>query len=207
MNDIKRTKFNINFLGDTAVGKTSIIKCYKGEEFDEGAIATIGIDYIMDKREIDGKTYTFKIYDTAGQERYKSICVSYLKIADGFLLVFSVDDKKTFKRIVKWMNEIIESINPKEKIIYLVGNKIDKNPREVSNEEAMNFAKENNIRYFETSAKTGFGVQELFKNLYQEIYDLNEKQVIKNKKQNKKENIKLDERNAWDKQDNCGNFC
>ena len=93
------------------------------------------------------------------------------------------------------------------KLLNQLRNKIDKNPREVSNEEAMNFAKENNIRYFETSAKTGFGVQELFENLYQEIYDLNEKQVIKNKKQNKKENIKLDERNVWDKQDNSGSFC
>ena len=203
-NKIERTKFNINLLGDTTVGKTSIIKCYKDEEFSEEAIATIGIDFIMDEKKFDGKAYTFKIYDTAGQERYKSISENYVKIADGFLLVFSVADKKTFERIVTWLEEITESINPQEKVIYLVGNKIDLSPREVSNEEAMNFAKENNMKYFETSAKTGFGVKPLFEKLYQEIYDLNEKPDLKNKKEEKEKNIIIDKKDdVVKKKDGC----
>ena len=99
MNEIARKKFNINFLGDTTVGKTSIIKRHINKTFDENAIATIGIDNIKDERQFDKKKYSFKIYDTAGQERYKSISINYIKLGDGFLLVFAVDNRETFDKL------------------------------------------------------------------------------------------------------------
>ena len=173
MNEIKRKKFNINFLGDTTVGKTSIIKRHIKKTFDENAIATIGIDNIKEEKEIDNKKYTFKIYDTAGQERYKSISLSYIKLGDGFLLVFSVDKRETFDKLDLWVENMYESISPEEKVIFLVGNKIDSEKRVVTKEEAEEYAKKKNFDYYETSAKTGEGIEKLFDELYHKIYEKN----------------------------------
>ena len=155
MNEIARKKFNINFLGDTTVGKTSIIKRHVNKTFDENAIATIGIDNIKDEKEFDKKTYSFKIYDTAGQERYKSISINYIKLGDGFLLVFAVDKRETFEKLEEWVQNIYDSVPVEEKVIFLVGNKIDSPDRVVTKEEAEAYAKKKNFTYYETSDKTG----------------------------------------------------
>ncbi len=175
MNEIARKKFNINFLGDTSVGKTSIIKRHINKTFDENAIATIGIDNIKDEKEFDNKKYSFKIYDTAGQERYKSISLNYIKLGDGFLLVFSVDNRETFDKLEEWVQNIYDSVPIEEKVIFLVGNKIDSPNRTVTREEAETYAKNKNFPYYETSAKTGDGIEKLFDELYNEIYNLNKK--------------------------------
>ena len=176
---IKRSKFNISLLGDSRVGKTCIVNSLKGYPFDEGQIATIGIDDIMDEAKFDNKIYKFKIFDTAGQERYKSVSTSTIQISDGFLLVFSVCDKESFEHISYWINTIEEKVDIKEKVMILIGNKIDIDERKVTHEEAEDFAKEHKIKYFETSAKTGFQIKESFKQLYEDIYNLN-KQLGKN---------------------------
>ena len=139
---------------------------------NDNIISTIGIESTIDNATFDGIQYKFKIYDTAGQERYKSISRQTIKINDGFLLVFSVDNKKSFELIDEWLKSIIEEVDIKKKIIFLVGNKIDLNNREVTNEEAVSYANLKNIKYFETSALTGFGIKEVFKQFYQDIYDL-----------------------------------
>ena len=175
MNEIARKKFNINFLGDTTVGKTSIIKRHVKKTFDENAIATIGIDNIKDEKEFDKKKYSFKIYDTAGQERYKSISLNYIKLGDGFLLVFAVDNRETFDKLEDWVQNIYDSVQVEEKVIFLVGNKIDSPDRVVTKEEAEDYAKKKNFTYYETSAKTGEGIEELFDELYNKIYNLNKK--------------------------------
>ena len=187
MNEIARKKFNINFLGDTTVGKTSIIKRHVNKTFDENAIATIGIDNIKDEKEFDKKTYSFKIYDTAGQERYKSISINYIKLGDGFLLVFAVDKRETFEKLEEWVQNIYDSVPVEEKVIFLVGNKIDSPDRVVTKEEAEAYAKKKNYTYYETSAKTGEGIEQLFDELYNKIYNLNKKAD----KNSKGEKIKL----------------
>ena len=99
MNPIDRTKFNIFLLGDTTVGKTSLVEVLSGMPFSEKKLTTIGVDFIFQNATFNGKKYTFKIYDTAGQERYQSIGDAQLKISDGFLLIFSVDKKVTMERV------------------------------------------------------------------------------------------------------------
>jgi small GTP-binding protein len=175
MNEIARKKFNINFLGDTTVGKTSIIKRHINKTFDESAIATIGIDNIKDEKEFDNKKYSFKIYDTAGQERYRSISLNYIKLGDGFLLVFSVDNRETFDKLDEWVQNIYDSVPVEEKVIFLVGNKIDSPNRVVKKEEAEAYAQKKKFPYYETSAKTGEGIEQLFDELYNKIYNLNKK--------------------------------
>ena len=195
---IKRKKFNVSLLGESEVGKTRIVNCYLGKEMEEINLSTIGIENYMDEKEFDGEIYKFKIYDTAGQERYKSISKSTIKITDGFLLVFSVNNKQSFKLINYWFDSIKDETETSKKVIILVGNKIDLDNRQVTNEEAVNYAKMKNILYLETSAKTGFGIKELFKQLYQDIYN---RFKIKNSKEDTSDNIVLndDEKNKTKK--------
>ena len=158
-----RTKFNVSLLGERAVGKTSIFSVLLGKEFSENTLNTIGIESEIVSAKFDGKEYKFKIFDTAGPERYRSISSTTINLADDFLLVFGVDDKKTLETIRYWIKSIEEDCDIKKKVLFLVGNKIDIEKREITKEEALSFAKTNNIRYFETSAKTGFGIKEILK--------------------------------------------
>ena len=112
---IKRTKFNVSLLGETAVGKTSMIQVKSGMPFNEDQLATVGIDNLMEKAKFDGTEYKFKIFDTAGQERYNSISGSTIKVADGFVLVFSVNLKSSLDKITLWIKSIEETVNIKEK--------------------------------------------------------------------------------------------
>ena len=201
MSKIKRLKFNVSILGETQVGKTNMASVLTGQGFKSEILSTIGIDNFADKEVFDNTEYTFKIFDTAGQERYQKVVAdTTIKIADGFLMVFSVDKAETLKKINYWLNFIDEHTNLKEKALLLVGNKIDLPNREVTNEEGFNFAKERNMKYFETSAKTGFGIKEAFQQLYKDIYDLhtildNKNEGDKKQTENiiiKKEDIKED---------------
>ena len=94
--------------------------------------------------------YKFKIFDTAGQERYKSISSTTIQIADGFLMVFAVDNKESYNRIVDWIDFIEEYVNLGGKVLFIIGNKIDVKPdkRLVKKEEAEIFAKNKNAKYF-----------------------------------------------------------
>ena len=171
--EIKRTKFNISLLGESQVGKTSIVSTLKGIEFDENKLPTIGLDTFVDSYIIEGNEYKFKIFDTNGQERYNSISDTTVKLADGFLVVFSVLDKKSFTKIKKWLEIIEDSVNLKSKVVFIVGNKIDSKERQITKEEAEDFAAQKKMKYFETSAKTGAGIKEVFLEIYNDIYNLN----------------------------------
>ena len=170
MDVINRTKFNVSILGESTVGKTTMCSVFIGKEFTEITLQTIGTENIFIPAKFDGKEYKFKIFDTAGQERYRSIAKNTINIADGFLLVFAVDDKKTFQTLGEWIKSIKENCDISKKTLFLVGNKVDIEKRIVSKEEALSFSKANNIKYFETSAKTGFGIKEVFKLLFEEVY-------------------------------------
>ena len=188
MNAIKRTKFNIMLLGESRVGKTSMIAYLTSGTYQEVGLLTAGIDCHMVETQFEGKKYKFKIFDTAGQERYKSISKSSIRLADGFLLVFSVDNKESFEKINEWITNIQDETNVTQKIVFLVGNKCDMtDKRIISTDEGKDFANKNKLRFFETSAKTGLGIKEVFNELYQEIYNLN--------KQSTNENIDLDKKN------------
>ena len=141
---------------------------------DDNLISNIGINYFIDEAVINGKKYIFKIIDTAGAERYISITgSSIIKKADGFLLVFSVHNRNSLNNINYWIENIVNNVDRNKKVQILVGNKIDIKEREVTNEEAINFAKEKNMKYFEISAKTGFGIKKFFNEIYQEIVNIN----------------------------------
>ena len=183
--------FNISLLGESEVGKTSILKYYEDKIF-ENVISTIGIDISMKKVKFpdDEKEYKFKIFDTAGQERFKSISYSTIQLADGFLMVFAVNNRKSFQKINEWFTNISEHVDLKEKVIFIVVNKIDL-VRQVQKEEGEEFANKMGIKYKETSAKTGEGTEEVFQDIYNDIYERYKKQ----KHNNNDKRIKLDSKN------------
>jgi len=182
--------FKISLLGETAVGKTSIVTIYTEKEFNINTLSTAGIDSCIKKKVFDNIEYTFKIFDTAGQERYKSLSNTTIQMADGFFMVFAVDDEKSYKRIINWIDFIDQHVTLEEKVLYLIGNKIDVEPeeRKITKEEAEKFAKSKNAKYFETSALKNQGINEAFEEIFKEIY---EKYKLSN---NRNSNFNLDKK-------------
>ena len=160
-------------LGESGVGKTSIISRFINDVFEEGLVTTTGASYAgknMIFKDYQNQVVRFEIWDTAGQERYKSITSVYYKGAKGALVVYDITSKLSFGNIEKWMNEIREKTSPDLKLM-LIGNKVDLTEyREVPNETAMQKAKEFGIAFMETSALDATNVKEAFYDLLREIY-------------------------------------
>ena len=120
-------------LGDSAVGKSSILNLYSGEEFNENHNPTVGIDFVNGNHTLkDGNVVKLKIWDTAGQERFHNITQTFYKKADGIVLIYDITDKRTFEGIKRWIENIRQ--HAKENVpIILLGNKTDlTEQREVS---------------------------------------------------------------------------
>ena len=169
-NIIKRKVLRLSILGDSHTGKTSIINRFLGQEFSIDMISNIGIDKqetLMKMK--DGQEMKIIIWDTAGQERFHSISSSTIKNSQGIIVCFAVDDKKSFENVVTWLEDIREV---SEKIpIVLFGNKCDiVDKREVAKEEAEEFANNNNLIYFETSAKDNINLKEGFEKITEDAY-------------------------------------
>ena len=150
----------IIILGDSKVGKTSFIIRFTKNKFDETYLATIGIDYKYRIINIENKQYKLMYYDTAGEEKYKSIPKNYIKNMQGIILMYDITDKLSFESIINWISDVKE-IKGENFPMILVGNKIDLNEsREVTEEMGYELADKNQIEFFETSNKDGTNIQE-----------------------------------------------
>lgn len=148
-------------IGDTGVGKTAICNRFIRGEFTAQMASTVGVDFTRKKVTVDGQTVSLVIYDTAGQEVFKSLAPQYYRDADVAIVVFSVISEETFAGAATWIKEI-EATNPAVSLV-LVGNKVDvEDKRTVSFEQSTKMAEENDIPYFETSAATGQCIDELY---------------------------------------------
>ena len=157
-------------LGDSSVGKTSILLKYISNKFDESSISTVGVDY-MDKI-IDYNKFKIKlqIWDTSGEEKFRTITKNFYRNADGLLVVFDLTKKESYNHIKSWINEAKEN-NDKLKTI-LIGNKLDlKDERIVTIDVAKQFAEKNNLKYIETSAKDGTNINESFQAIINLLFD------------------------------------
>ena len=168
---IKRKVIRVTMLGDSAVGKTSLISQFLTQNFDENYLTTIGKDKLEKKVVMeDGNEIKLIIWDTAGQERFHSIATSTIKGSQGIILTFDLTKKSTFKSLDAWLNDIKENSNEVPVVIF--GNKCDLFEKyEVENEEAKKFAKDHNLQYFETSAKQNVNVQEGFNAIAKLAYE------------------------------------
>ena len=176
-------------LGDTMVGKSSIVLRYSDDKFDDKIFSTIGIDFKTKYIKMDNYSVKVLIWDTAGQEKFQNIAKTYYKGANGVMLIYDISNRKTFQRINFWIKELKENNKIDELFIYLIGNKKDlEDKREISFEEGEKYAKENNINFIEVSAKSGEGIPNLFHNV---IKGVMEKVFKKNEKDELEENVRL----------------
>ena len=176
-------QFKIILLGDSGVGKTSLLYRYMDGEFTTNRLCTIDADFKIKSLTIDEfSSAKITIWDTCGQERYRSITRGYFKDAHGIILVYDVADKRSFTDLDLWLEEIKKNAIKKDISIILIGNKIDLKYRNIDSEEAENFAKNNNLMYCETSCKEGRNIEMAFDMLTKDIIDKqNNKDIYDNK--------------------------
>ena len=169
-------KFNVMTLGNSAVGKTSYILRYTEKTFEEVYLTTLGIDFKTKIIKLpNNQKYRIDYYDTAGQERYKSISLNAIKNTQGVILMYDITNKKSFDAITKWMKDIIEAKGQDFPIV-LLGNKCDmEQERQVTKDEGEKLAQKYNLSFFETSNKTGKNIEEAGLELINKILDIREK--------------------------------
>ena len=159
-------------IGDSSVGKTSILTRYSNGTFKEDYIATVGLDYYSKNEILNNKTIHIKIWDTAGQERYKALTQGFFRNAQGVMVVYDVSNSESFENLKYWISSIQKNIDSKKISIpvIILGNKIDVGEdREIKTEDAEKFAEENKYKYFETSAKTGEGIDDAVRELVNQV--------------------------------------
>ena len=163
-------KCQLLIIGNSTVGKTSILSKYASKTFNENYLATVGLDFFTKDDTIDNKIIRIKIWDTAGQERYKALTKCFFQKAQGVMVVFDVTNQKSFDDLKFWLDSIKTHIYDDDYVpIVIIGNKIDLQKRVVQKKDANEFAEQHHYHYYETSAKTGDGIdmaiRELVKNV------------------------------------------
>jgi small GTP-binding protein len=164
--------FKYIIVGDGFVGKSSIMRRFLFDKFYNFHDMTLGVDFGVYNHKINNDNIKIQIWDTAGQDSFKSIVRSYYRGALCCILVFDVTNKQSFENIKEWKNsvEIYSNIKP---IFLLFGNKCDlENMRKVKKEEGELFASENGMEYIETSAKNGKNINESIIKTIKNVYDL-----------------------------------
>lgn len=190
---MKKADFNskIILIGDSKVGKTSILLRYCDDFFNDFHLATVAIDYKFKTIDINNMKIKMQIYDTAGQERFKSMSLNYYKGSDGTIIVFDLGDKQSFYNVINWANQIKNSVSSKAPK-FLIGNKCDDTEnRVISREEAEKMAQDYELTYFETSAKNNYNIKEMFDSLILNIIKVKQND-LKDKK-NESKGIKLED--------------
>ena len=188
--------FKLLLIGNSSVGKSSLLFRFVENVWDDNFVPTIGVDFVsyiynnslinlqkLKTLEVNGKKVKLQIWDTAGQERFKNITASYYRGGNGVLVVYDITDRESFDNLNSWLIEIEKNAN---KNVYklLIGNKVDlEDKRKVSYQEGKDFATSNGMQFIETSAKTSDKVYDAFKLLTNEIIknNLNKDKVMTNK--------------------------
>ena len=191
MSEIKDIK--IMTLGNASVGKTSFVLRYTNEIFSENYLSTLGVDFKQKEIKLkNGQNIRLRIFDTAGQERFKTTSSDFIKKTEGIILIYDISNSDSFKATNDWMESIREN-GQKDLPVILVGNKCDLSDevRQVSLKEGKDKAIEFQIPFFETSCREGINVNEVIEKLVEDIIErgnrnINKEVKILNKKNEKK---------------------
>ena len=162
MSTQKKQLLKVIILGDSGVGKTCLLNQYVNKKWDTRYKATIGADFMTKDIDVNGQDVTFQLWDTAGQERFQSLGAAFYRGADAFVLVFDVTMQESFQHISGWREEFMMQAGNKPCV--LLGNKCDlETKRQVPERTARQWCQQDNITYFETSAKESTNVNDAFK--------------------------------------------
>mgnify|MGYP003089408893 FL=1 len=155
-------------IGDSQVGKTSLVQRFVRSSFEKQQRSTIGAVFHTYERSYNGTDVVMQIWDTAGQEKYRSLGPIYYRNSVAGICVFDMTNKETLSGLEKWISEFRKQTN--DPILYIVGNKIDIQDKiTVTEEEAKAFSKSQNAKLIFSSAKTGENVQEIFESIFQDL--------------------------------------
>ena len=200
-------QFKLVLLGDSSVGKSSIVHRFVKDTFDELRESTIGAAFLSqsitihpnDGNETKDVVIKFEIWDTAGQERYKSLAPMYYRNANAALVVYDITQEDSLQKARNWVDELKNKVGDDDLVIYLLGNKVDlcqetpstetspdsneggdeeQKVRAISTEEAKQYAQEQGLLFREVSAKTGEGVTEIFQDIGEKLYDLKKDEIL-----------------------------
>lgn len=169
-NDSTKT-YKVLLLGNSFVGKSSMLIRFVDNIFQDEYEVTIGLNYRIKQVQLaNGETVLVQVWDTFGQEKFNSIAKNFYRGANGILLIYDITERKSFDDIKHWVEQITENTGNEKIVKYLVGNKSDKEKdRAVTRSEGQNLAKEFNIKYFECSAKLGDSINDIFTQLANDI--------------------------------------
>ena len=216
------TNFDLSFkiivIGDCGVGKSCLTNNAIKNVFEEAYNATVGFEFITFNIKLNDKVIKLQIWDTCGQELYRSLVTNFYRNSSLAIMVYAINLKESFENIEMWLRDLRTHSNPDAKV-FLIGNKIDlEKERQVSKEEGEKFAKDNNLSLFlESSAKTGVNSQEIFiqaaKVLYRDYLNYQKKMEkagqssgVKNQPQHEP-NQRLTKKNFEEKQPDKGGCC
>merc|ERR1712196_469399 len=163
--------FKVVLIGDSGVGKSNLLTRFTRNEFNRESKSTIGVEFATQTIQVEKKMIKAQIWDTAGQERYRAITSAYYRGAVGALLVYDITKHLTFDDVrTIWLTELQNNADPNI-VVTLVGNKSDlRHLRDVTTEEAREFAQKHNLSFIETSALGGENVDKAFQNILTEIF-------------------------------------
>ena len=190
--------YKVLLLGDSTVGKTCFLLRYCDKTFEDAHLMTVGLDYRLKSMVLKNeKNVKLQIWDTAGQDRFRAITKNYYKGANGIILIYDVTNFQSYENVKNWIAQIKESAN-QNVIVYLVGNKIDvkEEDRCVKTEDGKKIAEEFNLPFFESSAKLGININEIFEKIVEKIDEVYSKlEPQKTTKKNKLYNGK--DKKGW----------
>lgn len=195
--------FKLVIIGDSGVGKSSLTRRYIENTYSDSFHPTIGVEFGTKKMKINNKFIKLQIWDTAGQEKYKSITSAYYRGTRAVFIIYDITEKSSFDNVDNWISSV-KSCTDKDVLVVMIGNKSDlSHLRKVSLSDAKSKAENNDILYYETSAKDGSNIEYVFEVLGKYIYSLYEKELLEFRKSvvlsdvfeidNKDENDKISE--------------
>ena len=168
-NNNMKLKLKLIMLGDTCVGKTSIVKRKQENSFSNLYNSTIGVDFFSFEEKIDNYNIRVNLWDTGGQERFKNIIKAYYRDVSGVLLMYDVNNKNSFNNLKHWIKDLKE--NKINNYVIIVGCKNDTKNRIIDYNDAYTFAKDNNYLYDECSSKDNVNIDSIFTILINKIKD------------------------------------
>ncbi|GMR42235.1 hypothetical protein PMAYCL1PPCAC_12430, partial [Pristionchus mayeri] len=163
------TTLKILIIGESGVGKSSLMLRFVDDVFDPEQPATIGVDFRVTSMSVDRNRVKLAIWDTAGQERFRTLTPSYYRGAQGIIFVYDVTNRSTMERLDHWLTETETYCTKGDAVRMVVANKIDMPNREISREEGLKLARKYRALFIEASAKTKEGVQCAFEELIEKI--------------------------------------